>query len=296
MLNYSNPSANSYRHFQTGATAEFERRPFLANVRIDHGPMDLLSQFFIAADAAYAALELDLMFANFEDLAGVNVANRTSWKPLNPTFVPAHGLVTADRAFALFGVDKAGNVLSAIGGVLFDWSDTSLSEEAASLRFLFNQPASMAPAGATCRISAPSTALIRGRAAYSGAHWVHPNLRKRNLAAVNSRLARAVAFARWNFDVAFGISSLELIRRGYSDRTGWRNIEAGVQFEGLDSCPPEAGLVWMPAHQALEDLCVFLLGHGGAAFMQFGSPEYVHAAVDFERHDQSRIPYRNPPA
>ena len=270
------------------------RKSFLSTIRIDHGPSELLSRVFIAADAAFSDLGLDLVFAGFDDVEQVNHENRASWKPLNPTFVPANGLVDADRAFALFGVDRNGVVVSVIGGILFDWSGTTLRDEAASLRFLYKDPTVMAPAHATCEIQSPSGAQIQGRAAYSGAHWIHPNLRKRNLASVNARLLRAVAYARWGMDIVFGITSLGLIGKGHSERNGWAHIEPGVAFGNLDSCPPQAGLVWMTADEVRADLAVFLgeIAGSGDEAVQLRRAENAAATVDLDRQDQAGIANR----
>jgi hypothetical protein len=275
-----------------------DRRPFLSNIRIDYGPAGLLAHFFIAADAVFAAQGIALQFASFQELEQVNAANRDSWKPLNPTFVPSSGLMDNDSAFALLGFSEKGDVVTSVACKRFDWATSDFKIEAESMRFLYADPARMAPAGAGCRVTAPSAAQIAGCVGYVGAAWLHPSARKRQLAAVQARLMRAVALGRWRIDLAFGISSLELIAKGYSNRTGWKHVEPGVSFANLDSCPPQAGLVSMTAKEVIEDLQSFLreLRTVGQDRGQLGCAEDTSFAGNIERENEPRVAQRHSPA
>lgn len=275
----------------TGTASPVTRTRFLSAMRIDHGPPDVLGRFFIAADRVFAEVGIDLVFAGFDDLERTNAINRDSWKPLNPTFVPTNGLVGDADSFAILGLVRGGGVVSAAAAKLFRWHNTDLIAEAASLRFLYADPVTMSPPGAHCDVTAPSAGTIRETVAYAGAAWLHPSMRKRGLASVQARLIRAVCYSRWGMDVVFGISSVGLISRGYSDRNGWQHVEPGVSFSGLESCPPEAGLVWMTSGEIIADLRLFL-GEAAAGrhdAVELGSAQNAPPSADLERQYQARI-------
>ena len=200
------------------------------------------------------AVGVDLHFGTFSALSRINRENRDSWRPLNPTFEPVNRLVDGDDAFVILGLDSVGQCVTATAMKVFVWQTTDLKSEAESLRLLFADPASMAPAGGGCRVTAPSATAIRGRVGYAGAGWLHPSVRKRRIGAVLSRILRAYAYARWQVDVVCAISSLELIGKGYTDQNGYRHMEPGIGFALPELGPPEAGLVWINAAETLEDL------------------------------------------
>ncbi|MGE0698088.1 MAG: hypothetical protein AB7O57_03255 [Hyphomicrobiaceae bacterium] len=270
-------------------TAESGRTPFIKGIRIDHGPAEALARFLIAVDAEFSAKGIDLFFATFAELLQANRANRDSWKPLNSTFVARNGIVDEDTAFALLGVDRSGVVVTAGAVKLFSWQTTSFKAEAESLRLLYADPSCMAPAGGACRVTSATAASIAGRVAYGGAVWLHPSVRKLQLAGVLSRMLRGVAYARWGYDLACGISSVGLIGKGYSERGGWTHIEPGIHFSGLDECPPEAGLVWTTAEETIADLTSFTLrawkppGSEGV-----GRPENAPLPRDVDGSDDAR--------
>lgn len=294
MVKLSTRGAAKRRNPVTPPAFSTARKPFLSTLRVDHGPSDILGRFFIAADRAFAEQGVALAFTGFDDLEQANAANRDSWKPLNPTFVPTNGLVGDADSFAVLGLNGS-DVVSSVAAKLFRWHGSDLTAEASSLRFLYNDPTEMAPATASCAVTSPSACKITGRVAYAGAAWLHPILRKRNLASIQARLVRALCYARWGMHLTFGITSVGLIGTGHSERNGWRHIEPGVTFGGLESCPAEAGLVWMTSDETIEDLSLFLneASAGRRYPIELGRTQDAPATGDLERQEKTRITNRH---
>jgi hypothetical protein len=253
----TNPSAQAFQLDNRSGDAN-SRRTLLSDIRIDYGPSDLLGRFFPAAVASISNLGISLSFGTFDELVLANQENRDSWRPLNPTFHPANGLVTPDTSCIIFGRNSDGKIVTSLAIKVFDWSGTNFKTEAEELRILFSNPATMAPAGAKCEVSLPSAGKLTGRVAYSGAGWWHPSVRGNQIGAIMSRTIRLYAYTRWNIDVSCALSASSLMAKGYTKQNGFVHDEQGVRFAGPDLGPAEAGVAWSTADEMIDDLSVFL--------------------------------------
>jgi hypothetical protein len=108
---------------------------FLSEIRLEHGPVDLIGRFLRYADTLNRAQGVVLSFATLEELQDVNERNRDSWKPLFPAFNPKLNAVPPDQAFCLLG--RGGEVVSAQAARLYSWEGTNLRQEAESLRWFY---------------------------------------------------------------------------------------------------------------------------------------------------------------
>ena len=61
---------------------------FLSELRMEHGPVDLVRRFLRYADALNRRQGVVLSFASLEELRAVNQRNLDSWKPLLSIFDP----------------------------------------------------------------------------------------------------------------------------------------------------------------------------------------------------------------
>jgi hypothetical protein len=242
------------------SASRLPRRPasFLRDVRIDHGPNELLARVFIACDAALSTHGVTLSFATFEELLEANETNGDSWRPLNPTFHPANGNVEDRCAFAMLGRDTTGKVVTAQAMRIFDWQDTNFKLEAESGRLLFAEPATMNVENVVCRVTASSSSSISGIVGYTGAAWFHPTLRGRHLGVLTGRIGRACGLARWNVSLVCGVTSMALLGKGYIQDSGFPNAEQGVAFENSPACPTNAAVVWITRDEMIEDFTEFV--------------------------------------
>ena len=234
------------------------RRSWLYDIVTDHGPTDLLSQFFRKADKIIARARLSLSFAPFDELVAINRTNRDTWKPIVPTFNVESGLLDATCAFALVGRNEQGEPVSAQALRVFDWRTTDFKTEAENLRLFFADPAGMAIRGETCAVTAPRAGALTGLVGFSGGAWFHPSVRGKLLFAVLSRVARAYSYTRWQTDLTMAVMSNGLIEKGFWRQNGYRHAELGFDLRNFELGNYDGGAVWIIADELIEDLGTFM--------------------------------------
>lgn len=227
--------------------------PFLDGIRIDHGPIPLLGQFLLLADSAARRRDVRLHFAGIEALADVNKHNADSWRPILPHYDAAYGGINTENAFCILGLNAVGDVVATQAARLYDWTQTTLIEEATALRLFYPNPHEMAKAGEKCTITAPAAASISGRVAFTGAAWYRPDYRGRDLATVLPRIARAYAFAKWRTDLNISFIADRLVETGLARRCGYTNVQFAVELENFAIGAYRGALVWMATAEMLDD-------------------------------------------
>ena len=151
--------------------AEF-RPGFLAEIQVEHGPVDLIGRFLRYADAVNRAKGVVLSFATLEELQEVNERNRESWKPLFPMFNPKLNIVPPSAALCLLGRNADGEVVSAQAGRLFcvgRHEPPSGGGEFALVLSRSGRQANVQERGALKLCS--SASKVTGRVAFLGAVW-----------------------------------------------------------------------------------------------------------------------------
>jgi hypothetical protein len=239
------------------------RRDFLERIRIDYGPIDLLARFFLLADSTARKLGVTLVFAPMQELVAANQKNFDSWRPLLPHYDPSYGGINSSNSFCILGLNHAGEVVATQAARLYALTDTSLFDEATSLRLFYPHPALQAREGESCTVSASAARAISGRIAFSGAAWYRPDYRGRDLVAALSRVSRAYAHAIWNTDHTVTFVAKSLVDKGFVQRCGYANVEWGVELRGFAIGPYYYGaLVWIETGQMVEDLSAFMATPG----------------------------------
>jgi hypothetical protein len=252
-------SANPSNIRVVTADLDFDRRPFLEHIGIDHGPVHLLSQFFLLADATAKASGVTLVFASMHDLVAANRSNSESWRPLLPHYDPSYGGITRDNAFCVLGINDSGEVVATQAARLYTLADTSVLEEASSLRLFYPDPPTQARPGEGCVITAPSAGAIQGRIAFSGAAWYRPDYRGRDLVAALSRVSRAYAHATWNTEHTVTFVAKPLVEKGFVQRCGYACVEWAVELRGFEIGPYYGAFVHIGTAQMFEDLFTFMV-------------------------------------
>jgi hypothetical protein len=166
------------------------------SIELINGPRLLLNGFFAWADEAASERGVKLRFASLHDLVRANESQSSSWRPLVPIFNPALSGATDGTAFAILGRNKQGEIVASQAARVYDWSASSLQDEASSLRMFYADTAAAKSRGDRCVVTAPIAAKIRGRVVFSGAGWYRPDFRGRGLATILPRISRAYAFTR----------------------------------------------------------------------------------------------------
>jgi hypothetical protein len=226
-----------------------------ANLRINHGSVSLLGRFFLMADTAARDRGVTLYFASLQELVDVNRANPDSWMPLLPLFDPELGGVTAETGFVILGRDKEGEVVATQAARFYDWTSSTLFEEARSLRMFYAAPETAVARGDRCEIAAPVAAAISGRVVFSGAGWYRRDYRKKGLARILPRISRAYAFTRWNADFTISFMGDGVLTGGMAERAGYTMVAPScVDFAISPTGTLRCNLVWMPNQELVADL------------------------------------------
>jgi hypothetical protein len=231
--------------------------PFLEGITINHGPRSLLGRFFLLADQAARTRGITLEFSSMEELVRINRLNASTWRPILPHYDVQYGGLHSENAFCIVGRNKDGEAVATQAARFYDWTQTTLVEEASTLGLFYPQPSLMAQRREKCTITAPHAGSITGRVAFTGAAWYRPDYRGRDLAAVLPRIARAYAFAKWCTDCNITFIAERLVESGLAQRCGYTNVEFAVELDNFAIGAYRGALVWMEKAEMLDDLSRF---------------------------------------
>lgn len=229
--------------------------PLLEGIEIQYGLKNFMWRFFRWADRALEERGVRLFFASFEDLVEVNRANPKTWRPLVPIFSPELSGVNRETGFVLLGRNSADEVVATQAARVFDWSESSLRVEAASLRLFYADAKAALQRGDRCEINASVAHGISGRVVFSGGGWYRPDFRRKDLGTILPRVSRAYAFTRWNSDFTISIMADAVVAGGFAERAGYTNVECdAVSYVASPMGALHGALVWMASAQMLADL------------------------------------------
>jgi hypothetical protein len=230
-----------------------------AHLKIKYGPVDLLGRFFLWADSAARDRGVTLSFGSLQDLLEANRSNSDSWRPLVPVFDEALGGVTPETAFVLIGRNKHGEVVATQAARLYEWPETSLKDEAASLRMFYADSDAAFARGDRCEITAPIAEKISGRVVFSGGIWYRRDFRGKDLGTILPRISRAYAVTRWNSDFTIGMYADAVIAGGLAERAGYTKVERNcIELVASPLGEMRCGLSWMQSDELLADLAAIM--------------------------------------
>ncbi|CCE06244.1 conserved hypothetical protein [Bradyrhizobium sp. STM 3843] len=230
-----------------------------AHLKIKHGPVGLLGRFFLWADSAARDRGVTLSFGSLQDLFEANRANSDSWRPLVPVFDEALGGVTPETAFVLIGRSHDGEVVATQAARLYDWPETSLKDEAMSLRMFYADPDAAFAREDRCEVNTPTAEKIAGRVVFSGAIWYRRDFRGKDLGTILPRISRAYAFTRWHSDFTIGLLGNGVIAGGLAERAGYTKVEQGcIKLMASPLGELHCGLAWMQSDELLADLAAIM--------------------------------------
>lgn len=234
-------------------SATFRRLP--SEARIEHGPPALLGRAILKADQAARRRGVYLSLVSCHELFSADDAGDDR-DALASAFDPAQAGNTSHDSFAIIGHNLDGDVVATQAARLFDWRTTDLGAEAEGLRLFHAAPALARSRGERCVVTAAQARAIRGRVVYAGAEWYRPDYRGRTLSAILPRVARMLAYTRWQHDITFGMVADTTHRAGYSAQAGYAAAAAGISLIGAAAGPGPVhfNLVWMDERQLLGDL------------------------------------------
>lgn len=209
-----------------------------------------------------------LSFGTFEELLAVNERNRSTWGILTSMYdhqCCPRGLAP-DRAFCLFGRDARGDVVTTHAGRLYDLGERSMHEVGEAMLLHHDEPLRTKQPGERIEVTATAARSIRGKLLINGGVWYHPDFRKRQIAPILSRIARAYAYTIWKIDRSLGLAMEGPTRGGIIDSVGYPHREWALQILNAQNGSPRCCLAWMDADELLADLRGFLAGLDAQAY------------------------------
>jgi hypothetical protein len=246
-----------------GSVPGFQRPSLITDITVEHGPVDLLGRLFLKADSAARARGVALSFGTYEELVAVNAKNSATWKRIISMYDPRYcprGLAP-DRAFCILGRDSRGEVVATHAARFYDVDESdTLYDVATSSRMFYDDPEGMKLPGERCEVSASIARTIRGRVLINGAVWYHPAYRKRELAMIIPRAARAFAFTKWKIGYSMGLVVEAATNGGVIDSLGYPHREWELRLYNSTSGNVRCCFAWMNADELVRDMQSWLTG------------------------------------
>jgi hypothetical protein len=236
-------------------------RPWLSDLTVEHGPVDLLGRFFLKADTAARRRGVMLSFAPMQALVDANRRHRETWRPLLPLFDPASGGITDEDSFCIIGRNSQGDVVATQAARLYRWDNTTFHDEAQSLRLFYAEPDLLKRTDERVDVTAPAARRIRGRVVFAGGAWYRPDYRGRQLAQILTRISRAYAYTRWKHDFHVSIMAEEVCKGGMPQRSGYTKVDWEVMLRRTVVNPDgdvRCGLTWMDSSEYFEAIADFV--------------------------------------
>jgi len=225
---------------------------FLADVRIDHGPRQLLSRLFLRGDTMLRERGINLQFAPIEALLEVNRQNQDSWRALFPVFNPELGALDSSNSFALIGREASGRVIAAQGARLYRLGNRTFKQETDSMELYYPDPDRQCMPGESCVITAPSAAEFTGDLTFSGAVWYHPDYRRQGLTSILPRVTKALSLTRWGCDITLSFMVDKVVEGGTAPRAGYQHVEWDVLMKNTMFGDARLALIWSNADELIS--------------------------------------------
>ena len=198
---------------------------------IDFGPTRLLSRTLHNAERALEEIGIRLRISSLEDLLNINAENRASWLSLFPVYDPRYWPRDAETTFCIVGTDTAGKPVTTVAARFYHWSETTMADEAETLRLFYGDVSRFAQPGETCQVSAAAMRHIRGRVALLGGFWIHPDWRGgHDIPLLMGYVSQAYSIAKWDIDICAYLMADGVYSRGLAEKCGWRNVDWAVEM------------------------------------------------------------------
>jgi hypothetical protein len=244
---------------QNASGQESEAPSFLQDLRLNHGPVQLIGRFLLRADSYLRDRGILLSFDRIATIAALNERQFSTWGRFAPQLDARIAPLTDSDSYCLVGRSADGAIVATQAGRIYDVGNRSLYDIAAD-RSLYYGSQPPPHDGITCTLTAPSARDITGCFVYSGGLWVRPEFRGHKLAALLPRISRAYAHGRWNTRFTFAFIGAKMANSPLLGMYGYNHVEPSYTFFE-DGQPVYTGsLMWMDAAGLAADLEDFLLG------------------------------------
>jgi len=233
-------------------------KSFAEEIRIDHGPHEILGRFFLAVDTLIRERGLLASFAPAEKFVETNEAHFDTWGPLIPLLDARHASFSARDVICVVCRNDRGDIVAIQGERLFRAGRRTLADLVDSGKFFDSDLDDPLAEFGRCEITAPGAKIVKGRISYCGGLWVHPDYRSLRLAAILTRLTRAWAVAHWNAQYSIGFLKPNVAATDLGRRYGYPRFESAFRFYSRGELAYDGGILWMTQKELIADLERFL--------------------------------------
>jgi hypothetical protein len=233
-------------------------KSFTEEIRIDHGPHEILGRFFLNVDTLIRSRGLLASFAPARQFVETNEAHFDTWGPLIPLLDARHARFAEEDVICVVCRDGRGDIVAIQGERLFRAGRRTLADLVDSGEFFDSDLDDPLAEFGRCEITAPGAKIVKGRISYCGGLWVHPDYRSLRLAAILTRLTRAWAVAHWNAQYSIGFLKPDVATTDLGRRYGYPRFETAFRFYSRGSLAYDGGILWMTQKELIGDLERFL--------------------------------------
>jgi hypothetical protein len=241
-----------------GRNQDTQRTSFAEQIRIDHGPHEVLGRFFLAVDTQIRSRGLLASFAPARQFVETNEAHFDTWGRLIPLLDGRHARFSEDDVICIVCRDRHGEIVAIQGERLFRAGPRTLEDLVESGEFFDSDLADPQAEFGRCEITAPGAKIISGNISYCGGLWVHPDYRSLRLASILPRLTRAWAVAHWNAEYSIGFLKPGIATSDLGRRYGYPRYEAAFRFYSRGELDYDGVMLWMTQKELVAEIERFL--------------------------------------
>ena len=253
--NQAPAQSQSSPHIRTKRAGEISHAvsppPFLDGLQLNYGPIPEIGRFLLAADTALMRRGIRLSLGTISELIAIQQRNEASWPVLAPNLDSRYADVSDLNSYCLIGRDTAGRVVATQAGRIYALGSNSLSQLIDAGQFLSLQPRIPAPC---YKVSSPSAPALTGTLNYSGALWVAPEFRGRQLATLLPRISRTYALGHWDTDATFTFVRGGAAQAKLLAAYGYPRWEHGMELWDDGRLVVDAGLTWLTRSELIADM------------------------------------------
>ena len=163
--------------------------------------------------------------------------------------------MTAQTGFVIIGRNADGDVVATQAARFFDWSGTTLHDEAVSLRMLYADADAARARGDRCEIKNSGRQRNFGTRRVLRCRLVPTGFPEKRTGFDPSRISRTFAFTRWQTGHTISIMADAVVTGGFADRTGYTKVASGAADLVVTPMGVLRGaFVWMDTAELLSDL------------------------------------------
>lgn len=198
----------------------------------------------------------------------ISTENPGSWRPMLRNFDPAFGYIDESRAFFVLGDNEQAGTVVAHAVYFKDLRNESLHEQLVSMKHFHRDPVKMRyHPDELVTDSTRMTKKIKGRVAWTGAHWTReehrwkPGEQEDNTpVAIMTRMAKILALASWEnesdgpLDWFATVMALKVFLRNVSARAGYEDVDGDINFFNLPIGSFPVKLLYARREKALREI------------------------------------------